>query len=79
MSEQVGWRGFIRAVKAEAPRYATLLPLLPRLLHQRLNETPFPYAESAVLMLLKQQQRRNTLLTIIVGILLLQTLWILLG
>jgi len=79
MSEQVGWRGFIRAVKAEAPRYATLLPHLPRLLHQRLNETPFPYAERAVLMLLKQQQRRNTLLTIIVGILLLQTLWILLG
>jgi hypothetical protein len=29
--------------------------------------------------LLAQQKRRNTLLTIIVGILLLQTAWILLG
>ena len=38
MSEQVGWRGFFKALRDEAPRYATLLPQLPRLLHQRLND-----------------------------------------
>ena len=38
MSEQVGWRGFIKSLLTEAPRYATLLPQLPRLLHQRLKD-----------------------------------------
>lgn len=79
MSEQVGWRGFIKAARAEAPRYATLLPHLPRLLQQRLQENPAPGMESAMKLLLAQQQRRNTLLTFIVGILLLQTVWMLLG
>ncbi len=79
MSEQVGWRGFIKAIQAEAPRYATLLPHLPRLLHQRLTENPSTRLEEAMVQLLKQQQRRNTLLTAIVGILLLQTIWVLLG
>ena len=40
MSEQLGWRGFIKTLRAEAPNYATLLPQLPRLLHQRLHENP---------------------------------------
>jgi len=80
MSEQVGWRGFIRAVQAEAPRYATLLPHLPRLLHQRLTENPSAGLEAAMMQLLKQQQRRNTLLTVIAIVLAIQTtLWILLG
>jgi ubiquinone biosynthesis protein len=79
MSEQIGWRGFFKSLKEEAPRYATLLPHIPRLLHQRLNENPAAGIEQAMQQLLSQQQRRNTLLTFIVGILLLQTLWILLG
>jgi ubiquinone biosynthesis protein len=37
MAEQIGWRGFIKALKAELPNYATLLPQLPRLLHQYLR------------------------------------------
>ncbi|MDR2195217.1 MAG: ubiquinone biosynthesis regulatory protein kinase UbiB, partial [Gallionellaceae bacterium] len=32
MSEQVGWRGFLRVLREEAPHYATVLPQLPRLL-----------------------------------------------
>jgi ubiquinone biosynthesis protein len=79
MSEQIGWRGFFKSLKEEAPRYATLLPHIPRLLHQRLHENPAAGIEQAMQQLLSQQQRRNTLLTFIVGILLLQTLWILLG
>jgi ubiquinone biosynthesis protein len=79
MSEQVGWRGLLKSFRAEAPRYATLLPHLPRLLHQRLNENPTAGIERTMQLLLVQQRRRNTLLTAIVAILLLQTLWILLG
>ncbi len=77
MSEQVGWRGFLRALKDEAPHYATLLPQLPRMLHQRLQDAP--QLEAAMRTLLLQQQRRNTLLTVIAGVLLLQTAWLLLG
>lgn len=79
MSEQVGWRGFFKSLREEAPRYATLLPHLPRLLHQRLIDNPSAGLESSMQQLLVQQQRRNTLLTVIVGILLLQMVWMLLG
>lgn len=33
MNEQVGWRGALLSIKQEAPRWATLLPQLPRLAH----------------------------------------------
>jgi ubiquinone biosynthesis protein len=36
MNEQIGWRGLLQRLKNEAPRYAQLLPELPRLVHQRL-------------------------------------------
>ncbi|MDD2720572.1 MAG: ubiquinone biosynthesis regulatory protein kinase UbiB [Gallionella sp.] len=78
MSEQVGWRGFFKALREEAPNYATLLPQLPRLLHQRLNDNPSEDLKSAMLLLLKQQQQRNTLLTVIAGILLMQLVWMVL-
>lgn len=65
MSEQVGWRGFIRSFKDEAPRYATLLPQIPRLLHQRLNENPLSQYEAAFLELAAQQRKRNFWLMII--------------
>src|SRR5690606_20989926 len=37
MHEQVGWRGLMQRFKREAPRYAKLLPELPRLVHQNLE------------------------------------------
>ena len=37
MSEQVGWRGLLERLRDEAPRYAKLLPELPRLLHDALQ------------------------------------------
>ncbi len=79
MSEQVGWRGFLKSLKEEAPNYATLLPQLPRLLHQRLLDNPTAGIEQAMLQLLAQQQRRNMWLGLIAGILLLQLIWLLLG
>ena len=65
MSEQVGWRGFLKALRTEAPRYATLLPQLPRLLHQHLNENPAAQIESVLRELVVQQKRRNQWLMLI--------------
>jgi ubiquinone biosynthesis protein len=59
MSEQVGWRGFLRALHNEAPRYATLLPQLPRLLHERLNQDFAAQAAPILRELLIQQKKRN--------------------
>ena len=38
MDEQVGWRGLLERLKNEAPRYAQLLPELPRLVHRALQQ-----------------------------------------
>jgi ubiquinone biosynthesis protein len=37
MHEQLGWRGFVKNMKKEAPRWAGLVPELPRLVHQALS------------------------------------------
>ncbi len=72
MSEQVGWRGFLKSMRQEAPHYATLLPQLPRLLHQRLHENPTAKIENTLQQLVAQQRRRNLLLSVIIAMLLLQ-------
>jgi len=59
MSEQIGWRGFIQSLKAEAPHYASLLPQLPRLIHQRLNDNPSARIEDVLRELVVQQEQRN--------------------
>jgi len=66
MGEQIGWRGFLHSLRAEAPHYAALLPQLPRLLHQRLNEDLATQAAPMLREMLIQQQKRNTLLLAIV-------------
>ena len=38
MREQVGWRGFVRSLRQEAPYWAGTLPQLPRLVHRALAE-----------------------------------------
>jgi ubiquinone biosynthesis protein len=65
MSEQVGWRGFIKALRTEMPRYATLLPQLPRLLHQRLNVDLAAQFSPVLRELLVQQKKRNAWLSAI--------------
>ncbi|NNM69877.1 MAG: ubiquinone biosynthesis regulatory protein kinase UbiB [Gallionella sp.] len=76
MSEQVGWRGLLKSLREEAPHYATLLPQLPRLLHQRLHEkNSRTQLDGTLRQLLVQQERRNTWLMVIAVILLLQMVW----
>jgi ubiquinone biosynthesis protein len=62
MNEQIGWRGMIERMKNEAPRYAQLLPELPRLLHQSLQQGAQPRESPALLALLAEQRRTNRLL-----------------
>ena len=60
MNEQVGWRGLLERVKAEAPRYSQLLPELPRLLHQALQ--PRAATEQRLIESLLVEQRLTNLL-----------------
>ena len=63
MSEQIGWAGLAERLKDEAPRYAKLLPELPRLLHAALQ----PKQEAGALQaLLEEQRRTNRLLRALV-------------
>lgn len=63
MNEQVGWRGLVERLKNEAPRYAQMLPELPRLVHQALAQQARPSADTALLArLLGEQRRTNRLL-----------------
>ncbi|MDD4977928.1 MAG: ubiquinone biosynthesis regulatory protein kinase UbiB [Gallionella sp.] len=77
MSEQVGWRGLLKVLKQEAPSYATLLPQLPRLIHQRLHEkNSRAELDNTLRQLLVQQKRRNILLLVIVAVLVGQMVWV---
>jgi ubiquinone biosynthesis protein len=60
MYRQVGWTGLVERLKNEAPRYAQLLPELPRLVHQALLRGRQP--DGATLALLAEQRRTNRLL-----------------
>ncbi len=61
MVDQIGWRGLTERLMLEAPRYAQLLPELPRLLHQQLSRHT-PSESPALLALLAEQRRTNRLL-----------------
>ena len=62
MNEQVGWRGLLERLQNESPRYAQMLPELPRLLHQALRQQARPAEGPALLALLAEQRRTNRLL-----------------
>jgi len=57
MQEQVGWRGLLERLKNEAPRFAQLLPELPRLVHRALQQRG--ERDPAVLEALLAEQRRT--------------------
>jgi ubiquinone biosynthesis protein len=61
MDEQLGMRALLERFKAEAPRYARLLPELPRLMHQSLQRRP-AQDSMELLALLGEQRRTNRLL-----------------
>jgi len=69
MNEQVGWRALVRNLRDEAPKWAGLLPQLPRLAHQALNENRLAQLEAGLTLLLRQQQARNRWLAAIAGLL----------
>lgn len=67
MSEQIGWRGLIEKLKAEAPRYSQIFPQLPRLAHQALKRAGEPSENGALLAaLLTEQRATNRLLRSII-------------
>lgn len=59
MSEQVGWRSLVKSFKKELPYYLTMLPEIPRLLHQRPQKNPNAQIEMILQAMLGQQKRRN--------------------
>ncbi len=69
MNEQVGWRALVRNLQTEAPKWAALLPQLPRLAHHALNENRLTQLEAGLTLMLRQQQARNRWLGAIAGLL----------
>ncbi|NVM75802.1 ubiquinone biosynthesis protein [Duganella sp. SG902] len=68
MAEQVGVKGFMQRLKAEAPRYAHIFPQLPRLVHQALERQADRPADNSELikLLISEQQRTNRLLSLVI-------------
>ncbi len=59
MNDQIGWRGLLARLEREAPRYAQLLPELPRLVHDVLKMRSKPAAPDPVQLALLAEQRRT--------------------
>ncbi|HZS66618.1 MAG TPA: ubiquinone biosynthesis regulatory protein kinase UbiB, partial [Burkholderiales bacterium] len=70
MNEQVGWRGFLRTARREAPYWASTLPQLPRLVHRALAQDRLGELRSAVDRLTAEHARRNRLLLALLVVLL---------
>jgi len=69
MLEQVGPKKLLQQLRAQAPRYAKLLPDLPLLLHQFLQQRRVP-PDPLVQQLLTEQRRTNRLLQTLVAVVL---------
>jgi ubiquinone biosynthesis protein len=69
MNEQMGWRALVKNLQTEAPKWAALLPQLPRLAHQALNENRLAQLEAGLTLMLQQQHARNKWLGAIAGLL----------
>ena len=69
MSEQIGWRGWLRTFREEIPYWGALIPQLPRLAHQALRTDRLEKLEAGLAVLLAQQQARNRWLGVIAGLL----------
>jgi len=65
MHGQVGWRGMVSRLKREAPRYAKLLPELPRLLHHQLEHGDQGLRRD-LHAILKEQRRTNRMLSAVI-------------
>jgi ubiquinone biosynthesis protein len=58
MRDQVGLKGLLRTVRNEAPRWATMMPQLPRLLHRALADDRVGRIERTLEELLATEKRR---------------------
>jgi len=65
MNEQIGWRGWLRSFKEEAPYWGAVIPQLPRLAHTALRADRLEKLEEGLVLMLRQQQARNRWLAII--------------
>lgn len=65
MNEQVGWRGFVKSLRVEAPNYTRLLPQLPRLLHRYLSNDATEKNDELLHKILNQHKRYNLLLALV--------------
>jgi ubiquinone biosynthesis protein len=66
MIEQIGPKKLINELRNEAPRYAKLLPELPRLIFEYLKHPPSANHSPELLALLAEQKRTNKLLQAII-------------
>jgi ubiquinone biosynthesis protein len=66
MAEQIGMQGLMDKLKEEAPRFAHILPTLPRLVHRALEQAvDVERADTALLrMMIVEQRRMNRLLLV---------------
>jgi ubiquinone biosynthesis protein len=69
MAEQVGWGGFLERLKQEAPYWSTILPQLPRLLHQALTRQAQSAPAEGLEGLAREARLRNGLLSVIAALL----------
>jgi ubiquinone biosynthesis protein len=65
MSEQMGWRGFLRNLRDEAPQWGVLLPQLPRLAYRALVQAEPHRLESGLQTLAREQRRQSRLLVLL--------------
>jgi ubiquinone biosynthesis protein len=79
MSEQIGWRGLVERVRREAPYWTTMLPQLPRLLHQALARLSEARADENAAALVEEARRRNRLLVVIVALLAVIASWLIIA
>jgi len=65
VNEQVGWRGFVKQMRDEAPLWARTLPQLPRLAHRLLSDEAPRRIEAAIDRLRATQRRQSAVLAVI--------------
>jgi ubiquinone biosynthesis protein len=70
MSEQVGWRGWWRHLRDEAPYWAATLPRIPRLVHRALEDRPDGGRGQELLQRLIREQQRQTRLLVLACVIL---------
>ena len=62
MMDQIGPKRLLRQLQTEAPRYAKLLPQLPRLMHELLEQKTQTSSADLLKQLILEQQRTHRLL-----------------